>query len=97
MVTIICKLNEANDRAGKVEMEIAFGRYALTSLWLVLSVTSTLVRSQAPDDASGDICTKPTVPDGVVRLLDSGWYQSLLSGGTNAAGWTQTPGDSVSE
>ena len=74
------------------------GRCAsLTSVLLLLSVISTLVSSQAPGDAAAQTCTKPPVPDGVVRLLDAGWYGTLLTGGTNNAGWTQTPASSVSE
>ena len=79
-------------------MVLAFRRCAsLTSLLLVLSAMSTLVSSQAPGDADGQSCTKPTVPDGVVMLLNAGWYSTLLTGGTSSAGWTQTPSSSVSE
>ena len=81
-----------------VKTVLAFGSCAsLTSLLFVLSVTSTLVRAQAPGDAAVQTCAKPLVPDGVVRLLDSGWYQTWLTGGTNSAGWTHTPSGSVSE
>ena len=91
-----CKLNETSDREGGVKMVLAFGRYAcLTSLLLILSAISTLVCSQAPSDAAGQTCDKPTVPDGMVRLLDAGWYSTLLSGGDSSAGW-QIPAGSVS-
>ena len=79
-------------------MALAFGRsVSLTSLLLVLSAIRTLVLSQAPGDANIQDCDKPTVPDGVVRLLDTGWYKTLLAGGTDSAGWSQTPIDSVRE
>ena len=98
VVTIISTLNEASDREGGVKMVLAFGRSAsLTSFLLVHSVISTLVRTQAPDDAKGQTCSKPAVPDGVVRLLDAGWYLTLLTGGASNAGWTQTPPGSVGE
>ena len=69
---------------------------SLTCL-LVLLALSALVRSQAPGDAQGNSCEKKTVPDGVVRLLDSRWYRQLLSGVSDTAGWTQTPSGSVNE
>ena len=97
VVTVVCKLNGPSDCGGGVKMVLAFDRCAsLTSLLLVL-LASTLVHSQAPGDAESQSCTKKAVPDGVVRLLDSGWYRTLLSGGTDAAEWTQTSGSSVSE
>ena len=95
VVTIVYNLYEASDRKRVVKMVIALSRCA--SLTLLLSAMSTLVRSQAPGDAESQWCTKPPVPDGVVRLLDTGWYATLLTGGINNAGWTQTPAGSVSE
>ena len=75
----------------------AFGRSSPSACVLIFSAISTLTHSQAPFDAEGNQCTKKTVPDGVVRLLDSRWYIMLLSNGSQNAGWTQTPSGSVSE
>ena len=66
------------------------------SLFVLLAV-SILVQSQAPDDASGQTCAKAPVPDGVFRLLDSFWYETLLPNNTaDAAGWSEMPAKSVS-
>ena len=69
----------------------------LTVLFVLFIALSALVRSQAPGDAEGNSCTKKPVPDGVVRLLDSHWYKTLLSSSSQNAGWTQTSAGSVSE
>ena len=90
--------NGPSERDGGVKMALAFGRCkSLTSLLLVLSAISTLVRSERPGDTPYQSCQTKPAPDGVVRLMDSKWYQTLLSGGTKAAGWTQTSGSSVNE
>ena len=97
VVGIVCRFSGIRDRIGTLKMFLVSDRCApLTSLF-VLSALSALVRSQAPGDAEGNSCTKKPVPDGVVRLLDSHWYQSLLSNDSQNAGWTQTSEGSVSE
>ena len=76
----------------------AFGRASLTACVLIISTICMLTRSQAPGDAASQTCEKKDVTDGVVRLLDSNWYRRLLlSSGSDNAGWTQTPADSVSQ
>ena len=96
-LSIVCKFNGVHDCVCRVKMFLVSDRCtSLTSL-LVLLAWSAHVCSQAPGDAQGNSCEKKTVPDGVVRLLDSRWYRQLLSGGSQNAGWTQTPSGSVSE
>ena len=77
-------------------MPFAFARFASLTSFVALSALSTLVHAQAPGDASTQTCLQDTPPNGVLMLLDSGWYSTLLAG-SNPAGWTQTPSGKVRE
>ena len=76
--------------------EMDMVRPSFLTLLVLLSTISTLVRSQAPNDFHEE-CTRDPVPDGVVRLLDSAWYRTLIPGSMfiDNAGWTQMPDGSV--
>ena len=97
MPYIVCNFNGVRDLIDRAKMLLVSDRYASLTSLLVLLAWSALVRSQAPGDADSNLCEKHTVPEGIVRLLDSRWYRQLLSGGAQNAAWTQTPSDSVSE